>query len=299
VSLAPDGLQVVDEGLAITRLGAGLRAGGRLDPAARERTRSTVVGFVTRARAAGATHVWAFATGAARAAADGEEFARELAGVADVPVEILSGTREAHLAYAGVVRGLRVSGPLLAVDIGGRTTELTLGTGAHIDDGLSLELGALALSDAHLRSDPPTSLELESVATAVSAVLATTDLPARARTRAARLVASGGTATALAALDLGLEAWDASRVHGHAFSTETLRALALRLAAMALAERTRLPALDPGRAAILPAGALVLAQVALAAGARELQVSDHGVRHGFLRERLLAAGCDVDQEAPA
>jgi exopolyphosphatase/guanosine-5'-triphosphate,3'-diphosphate pyrophosphatase len=245
--------------------------------------------------------VWAFATGAARAAADGEEFVQDLARVADVPVEILSGTREAHLAYAGVVRGLRVSGPLLAVDIGGRTTELTLGTGAYIDDGVSLELGALALSDAHLRGDPPTSSELESAATAVSAVavLATTDVPARARARAARLVASGGTATALAALDLGLEAWDASRVHGHAFSTETLRALALRLAAMPLAERTWLPALDPGRAAILPAGALVLAHVALAAGARELWVSDHGVRHGFLRERLLAAGCDVDREAPA
>jgi exopolyphosphatase/guanosine-5'-triphosphate,3'-diphosphate pyrophosphatase len=297
VSLAQRGMRVVDEGLAITRLGAGLRAGGRLDPAARERTKSTVVGFAARARAAGATHVWAFATGAARAAADGQEFARELARAAQVPVEILSGTREAHLAYAAVARGLRVAGPMLVIDIGGRTTELTLGAGERIDDAVSLELGALALTEAHLRGDPPTSRELESAAAAADAALATTDIPAQARTRAARLAASGGTATALAALDLGLAAWDARRVHGHVLATETLHALALRLATMPLAERTRLPALDPGRAAILPAGALVLERVARAAGVRELWVSDHGVRHGYLRERLLAAG--YDPEAPA
>ena len=299
VSLLPVGMRVVDEALAITRLGAGLRAGGRLDPAARERTRSSVVGLAARAREAGATHVWAFATGAARAAADGEDFARELADAAAIPVEVLSGTREANLAYAAVARGLRVAGPLLAIDIGGRTTELTLGTGDSIDAGVSLELGALALSEAYLHADPPTSRELESAATVASAALATTDIPARARMCGARLAASGGTATALAALDLGLEMWDASRVHGHVLPAEALHARALRLAAMPLAERTRLPALDPGRAAILPAGALIFQHVARAAGAAELWVSDHGVRHGYLRERLLAAGCDVDLEARA
>jgi exopolyphosphatase/guanosine-5'-triphosphate,3'-diphosphate pyrophosphatase len=295
VSLARGGLHVVDEALAITRLGAGLRAGGRLDPAARERTQSAVVEFATRARAAGATQVWAFATGAMRAAADGREFARELARAADAPVEILTGAREARLAYAAVARGLGVAGPLLAIDLGGRTTELTLGTGERSEDGVSLELGALALSESCLHGDPPTRSELEAAAVAAAVALATTDIPARARRCGARLAASGGTATALAALDLGLETWDASRVHGHVLSTETLHALVQRLAAMPLAERTRLRALDSGRAAILPAGALVLERVALAAGVPELWVSDHGVRHGYLRERLLAA----DVEAPA
>jgi exopolyphosphatase/guanosine-5'-triphosphate,3'-diphosphate pyrophosphatase len=150
-----------------------------------------------------------------------------------------------------------------------------------------------------LHADPPTSRELESVATAASAALATTDIPRAARMCGARLAASGGTATALAALDLGLEVWDASRVHGHVLTAEALHALALRLTAMPLAERTRLPALDPGRAAILPAGALVLEHVVRAVGAADVWVSDHGVRHGYLRERLLAGWVRPGSEARA
>jgi exopolyphosphatase/guanosine-5'-triphosphate,3'-diphosphate pyrophosphatase len=293
VAVEPGRVRLVDEALAITRLGAGLRAGGRLDPAARARTRLAVVDFAKRARDAGATSVWAFATGAARAASDGAEFARELEGSAGVPVEVVSGAREARLSYAAVGRGLGVSGPLLAIDIGGRTTELTLGEGERIEAAVSLELGALVLTDAHLHGDPPTSAELSAAAEAVATALRTSDLPARAGARGARLAASGGTATALAALDLGLEAYDAKRVHGHVLAYDSLRALATRLAAMPLAERTAWRALDPGRAAILPAGALVLERVAAAAGAREVCVSDHGVRYGYLRERLLEVGLDV------
>jgi len=296
VSVENGRARIMDEGLATTRLGAGLRAGARLEPAARERTRAAVVGFATRARESGATLVWAFATGAARVAADGREFMCELERAAGIPVEILSGIREAELAYAAVARGLHVRGPLLAIDIGGRTTELTLGAGERVDEAISLELGALALTDAYLHGDPPTRLALASAAETATAALGASGLPSRAQARRARLVASGGTATALAALDLGLEAYDAKRVHGHVLSYGALCALAERLGAMPMGERIAYRVLDPGRAAILPAGALVLERVAAAAGASEVCVSDHGVRHGFLRERLLAAGLDVDVE---
>jgi exopolyphosphatase / guanosine-5'-triphosphate,3'-diphosphate pyrophosphatase len=293
VAVEPGGVRPLDERLAITRLGAGLVAGGRLDLAARARTRAAVVDFARRARGGGATFVWAFATGAARAASDGAEFARELEGAAGVPVEIVSGDREARLSYVAVGRGLGVSGPLLAIDIGGRTAELSLGKGERVDAAVSLELGALAMTDAHLHGDPPTAAELLAAAATATTTLRTSDLPARARGCGARLAASGGTATALATLDLGLGAYDAKRVHGHLLAYDSLRALATRLAAMPLAERMGLPALDAGRAAILPAGALVLERIAAAAGARGVSVSDHGVRHGYLRERLLEAGLDI------
>jgi exopolyphosphatase/guanosine-5'-triphosphate,3'-diphosphate pyrophosphatase len=279
--------RVLDEALVTTRLGAGLATGGALDPAARARTTEAVVALAERARRRGAERIWAFATGAMRRAADGAAFARVLGQAAGLPVEILSGEREGQLAYAAAARGLGIAaGPLLVVDVGGGSTELTLGEGCRPAATASLPLGALALTEAELGEDPPSPAGVARVRAAVAATLAEAALVARARGVGARVCVSGGSATALAALDLGLASYDAQRVHGHVLGRGALEALAARLAALPLAGRSRLGALDPGRAAILPAGALIVAEVARAAGAEVVVVSDHGVRHAYLRERL-------------
>ena len=63
---------------------------------------------------------------------------------------------------------------------------------------------------------------------------------------------------------------------------------------IAAAERAALPGLDPGRGTILPAGALVLERVAGALGADRIVVSDHGVRHAYLRAALARDGLPAD-----
>ncbi len=87
-------------------------------------------------------------------------------------------------------------------------------------------------------------------------------------------------------------------MHGHRLARDALAALVARLATLPPAAVASLAGLDPGRAAILPAGAVVLERVVAAARAKAVTVSDHGVRHGYLRERLLAAGVPVDFRAP-
>lgn len=282
-------VRTVDTALETTRLGTRLRDGGLLDRDARRRTIAAVEAFAARARRAGADGVWAFATAAVRRAADGDAFAREVEETAGVSLEVLSGAREAALAYTAVAHGLpAVRGPLLVVDVGGGTTELTLGQGETVGETASLSLGALALTESG--ASP--------LAAHVDGVLAGCELPARAALRGASLAASGGTATALAALDLGLVHYDPGRVHGHRLGRDALAALVARLATLPPAAVASLAGLDPGRAAILPAGAVVLERVVAAARARAVTVSDHGVRHGYLRERLLAAGVPVDFRAP-
>jgi len=274
--------RMLDQALAVTRLGTGLRPGGRLDADALAQTRDAVVAFAARARARGAPRVWAFATAALREAADGSAAADAIAAAAGVPVEVLSGEREAALAYAAVAAG---ETPLLVADVGGRTTELTLGVGERVLGAASLPLGALALTEAH-------GADLDGAHAAVGAVLAASELPSQARAAGARLAASGGTATALAALDLG--AYVPRRVHGHVLARTALAGLTARLARMTAAERAALPGLDPGRGAILPAGALVLERVAGALGADRIVVSDHGVRHAYLRAALARDGLPAD-----
>jgi exopolyphosphatase/guanosine-5'-triphosphate,3'-diphosphate pyrophosphatase len=294
VHVGPGGAgRVLDEALVTTRLGTGLRDGGALDRVARARTCDAVAGLASRARAAGAAEVLAFATGAVRSAVDGAAFVAEVEAASGVAVEVLSGMREAELVYHAVAGTLGAGdGPLLVADVGGRTTELTLGRGSAVEVGDSLPLGALALSETHLRGDPPGSA-LEAVARNVEAAFAASGLPARARAVGAVLACSGGTATALAALDLGLAAYDGCRVHGHTLSRTALRGLVARLGATPAAARAVLPGIDPGRGAILPAGAVVVERLAEAAGADAVRVSDHGVRHAYLRARLEARGIAI------
>jgi exopolyphosphatase/guanosine-5'-triphosphate,3'-diphosphate pyrophosphatase len=270
----------LDEAVATTRLGEGLRSGGGLDPAAAARTTACVVAFAARARARGATDVRAFATGAARRAGDGPAFAAAVARAADVTVEILSGEREAALAYDAVVHGLDLAErSVVAIDVGGATTELTLGRGGAIETSVSLGMGALALTESARGG-------VAAMRTQVAHALATTDVAARARAAGALAVASGGTATSLVALKLGLSTYDPRRVHGARIGVADLGALA------GLAERGDAP-IDPGRAAILPAGTCILEGVARALDVDELLVSDHGVRHAYLRAAFTARGVEA------
>lgn len=271
---------VRDEALATTQLGTGLVAGGRLDGAARARTREAVAGFVARARAAGATRVWAYATGAARRARDGAAFVAECADAAGCPVVVLSGDDEARLAYAAASLGGADDAPRVVVDVGGATTELTRGRGSAILESVSVPLGALTLTEQH-------GADAGARAAAIAAVLATTALPSRARD--AELVVSGGTASALAAIDLGLDAYAPSRTHRHRLLVDRLPTLAARGDDAGI---------DPGRARLLPAGAAVLAAVARATGHAGVVVSELAVRHAYLAERLAADGIAADFGAP-
>ncbi len=264
-----------DVALATTRLGTGLVEGGALDPAACVRTRDAVIAQVARARRLGTSRCWAFATGAVRRASDGAAFAADLAGGAGCPVEVLSGDEEAALAYAAVSHALAERAqPVVAVDVGGATTEVTVGCGERIAATMSLGLGALTLTEHGADA-----------AAEVERILRRAALPADIA--GATVLCSGGTATALAALDLGLATYDPARVHGHALPVARLDALA--------AGGHLLPGvLDEGRARILPAGALILARVAGVVGAATIRVSEHGVRHAYLRRRLALEGVATD-----
>jgi exopolyphosphatase/guanosine-5'-triphosphate,3'-diphosphate pyrophosphatase len=252
-----------------------------------------VAGFATRARLAGAGPIWAFATGAVRDAADGPELARQVEETSDVLVEVLRGAEEARLGWAAAAHAFGGREPMLAVDVGGRTTELTVGMGDAPDRTTSVALGVLALTESAGREDPPAAADLACLTDTIDAVLGASDVLAEARRIGARPVVSGGSASAMATLDLGLGAYVPRRVHGHRLSPATLQRIASELAAMPASARGALPGLEPGRGAVVLAGALVLGRLASILEA-PLTVSGQGVRHGFLRARLLAAGRATD-----
>jgi exopolyphosphatase/guanosine-5'-triphosphate,3'-diphosphate pyrophosphatase len=109
------------------------------------------------------------------------------------------------------------------------------------------------------------------------------------------LVGVAGTVTSLAAMAEALVSYDSGRVHGYRLSQKALDEQIARLCVGTQAARERIVGLDPRRADVILAGALILQRIAAAAGAAEVQVSDRGIRWGLMHE--LAELTKLSQKA--
>ena len=88
---------------------------------------------------------------------------------------------------------------------------------------------------------------------------------------------------------LGLATYDPARVHGYDLALLALEKEIGRLRASTQAERERIVGLDPRRADVILAGAVLLGRIARAAGVATIRVSDRGIRWGLLYELAARA----------
>jgi len=281
--------RVIDQDQRVTRLGEGLRTSGTLGDQAMARTTTAVVEYVERAARAGATDVLVCATSAVRDADNGAAFVQMLERRTGRPVRVVSGDEEARLTLRGVLYGLPpIAGPLIVFDIGGGSTEFILAEGGALSLAVSLRLGVVSLAE---RFPFPATVDRDRYAeltNEVRAHLATGLPPAVRQRRADLLVGTAGTVTTLAALDLGLRAYDSRRVQGHRLSRRAIEALGERLGALSMAERAALPCLEPGRADLIIPGLAIVEATLECVGVETLIVSDYGFREGIIVEALGA-----------
>jgi exopolyphosphatase/guanosine-5'-triphosphate,3'-diphosphate pyrophosphatase len=274
----------------VTRLGEGQAAAGRLLPEPMRRTAAAVTEFAQAARRLGATRLRIVATSAVREAANRAEFVAALEAQAGEPVEVVSGEEEARLALQGVASGLPDLGESFVLfDIGGGSTEFVRARAGRAAAAVSLRLGVVPLAEAWSEPGPVRWDRFAQMRAGIERQLAAEVPPAIAASGAGELVGTAGTVTTLAALDLGLAAYDADRVNGHRLTRAAVERALARLGALPVADRGRLPCLEPGRAdLIIPGIAICLAALARF-GREQLVVSDRGLREGLLCELLERA----------
>jgi exopolyphosphatase/guanosine-5'-triphosphate,3'-diphosphate pyrophosphatase len=282
----------------IVRLGEGVLRSHALAADAKERARACVQEYVRVALDLGASRIDVVATAVLRDAHDGAAFLADLLaaapGSAHVTGEVVTGEREAELAFAGALGGL----PLVpetafhVVDVGGGSSEIVRGRVGRIDARASLPVGAVRMTERWIDRDPPSKESLASIEEEVRAALRAFHADGL-MTHPGPIVAVAGTATTLAAIHLGLERYDGARVHGMRLALEDIESQRECLAAMTLEARRGVRGLSPDRADIIVAGATVLLeivrQLARTAGGSDVLVSDRGLRHARLAE-LLEAG---------
>lgn len=287
VEPAAAGLRAVADECRFGRLGQGLDHTGRLSPEAIARCLDILREYRAALDAHGAAEVHAIATQAVREAANAADFLGPAAEILGTPISVISGAREAALAYLAAARTLpALAGkPFVTADVGGASTEVIVSDGTAVVSATSVPIGAVRLTERHLKTDPPEVAEVAALFADIDDHLArhVPELPT-----GVPLVASAGTATTLAALDLAAP-YDPDIVHGHSIGPAVLARWTDRLLAAPVEDRRALPGMQPQRADVIAAGAAIFSRLAARLAAPEIVVSDRGIRWGLAYELADAA----------
>ncbi len=275
--------------LTITRLGAGVDGEGRLAEDAMARVLAALHRYDGIAGEARVDRRLAVATSAVRDSANGAEFARRVEDQTGFRVQVVDGDTEARLTFRGVTSARPpLSGRTVIVDVGGGSTEFAAGDAGGLRAHVSVDAGCVRATERWLSEDEVAGEDL-AIARDELAALFAREVPDDLVDGVDTGIAVAGTATTLAALDLGLDRYDPERIHGHVLTRAAAEAWLGRLAPMTSAERAALPAVEPGRAPVIVGGAAVLLAALDRIGLDRVEVSERDILHGIA---LLAAETD-------
>jgi len=278
----------IHEDREVTRLGESVFRSGFLSPEAIASTVKVMRRFHRAVQNAGADSVRVVATSALRDARNSHAFMEWVRSATGWNVEIISGLEEARLIHLGLVSSLRVnSSPVLMVDLGGGSCELTSSSRGHIRSTVSLPLGAVRLTNDFLHHDPPRKSEMRQLRGFIAREIGRAAERIK-RVRPKVVIATSGTAEALARVGHGLYKTEGPRAAS--VSKAQMQRIAKLLARLPLEERRKLSGVGPRRAEIIVAGAAVYAALLERCQLGGFRFSPLGLRDGLLAQ--IAADYD-------
>jgi exopolyphosphatase/guanosine-5'-triphosphate,3'-diphosphate pyrophosphatase len=266
----------LDRRTTVTALGRGVDATGRLAADAMARTIDVLAGYGAAMDDARVEKRRAVATSATRDAANREEFLDGARAALGVRPDVIGGEEEASLAFAGATRQLPGEPPFVVIDIGGGSTEFVYGEDQP-SYRVSLDVGTVRLSDRILTDRPATPDQMARAADHVAELFESVVLPSTPGT----VVGVAGTFTSLSAISQDLPAYDPGRVHGSILTAVRLAELGLYLSLLTVAETAAIPSMDPARAPVILAGAVIAEQAVRVCGVPQVMVSEHDVLDGL------------------
>ena len=306
--------RILDEEKETTRLGKNLAKTGRLDPAAVETSLDALRRMKQIAAGFQAQDVYTIATCAVREAKDGQEFCRRAKEEVGLDVEVISGDREAQLAFYSVARNFQLAGKNVVIaDIGGGSTELILASGEMIEALYTTPLGAVRLTDQYLGGGG--DIQFEDFELMLKAI----DRKLRRATKKRfffphLLIGSGGTFTSLADMVMAAKGQTGLPLRGYEVTHAEVRHLLDRLRKMPARARRSVAGLSSDRADIIVAGLAIIDRLMRRFKVNRLQVHNRGIRDGLVLTMIdstlgttskdphdqdaaierFAAGCGVD-----
>lgn len=276
---------LIHKNSAITRLGGGLNETGRLSTESIQKTIHTIQNFLSDISERNVMRTVAVGTQAIRVASNGGDFIMMLKEEG-LELELITGDTEGTLVFRGVSAGLKPAPKgLVTIDIGGGSTEISWGD-SDVMGVVSFPVGSVVMTEKFLKHNPPLENEIEDfkkyclklfepVAQRIDEVLGEYTCAGVA-----------GTVTTVAMIGLDLKKYDSEKVHGSIMDSLKISDVAEKLLNMTSEERLRIPGMQPGRADIIHAGALIFSCVAKALKVSEVFISEMDIRHGLLQREI-------------
>jgi len=298
--LASHRLVEIHEDREVTRLGESVFRSGFLSPEAIALTVKVLRRFHRAAQRAGADTVRVVATSALRDARNSRAFLEWVRSATGWSVEIISGLEEARLIHLGLTSSLRVSpSAVLMIDLGGGSCELTISKRGHIQETVSLPLGAVRLTNDFLPHDPPRKAEMRQLRGFVNREIGRiADRINKPRPNI--VIATSGTAEALASVCHALYRTKSQR--GMTVTHPQMRRIAKMLSRLSLEDRKKIQGIGPRRAEIVIAGAAVFAGLLDRFRLSGFRYSPLGLRDGLLAQmaaeydRATRSGRQIESE---
>ena len=261
---------------------------GPIKREAMDRALEALEDFVSTSRRLRVDTIRAVTTGVVRKATNKERFLDLIRERTGIQVTLISGEDEARLTGKGVFHALNMHGrPFIIFDLGGGTTEFLLGQDERTEVK-SIPLGAMVLTQKHLTCDPPQEKHLRRLEKHIAKILGdafASNIPKR---EDRLLVGTGGTVTTLAAMIHRIETCEIGpdNIHGLLLKREEFVRLFRRISTISFEERLKLSGLDPGRADVIVAGAMVVGGILQFFQSPSMVVSFSDILEGVLIEYL-------------
>lgn len=270
----PQGLSEIAREVRVTRLGHGLDTTGVLAEAAIERTVDVLEEYGHLMNEAGVDERRAVATSASRDAANAYVFLDGAEAALGIRPEVVDGEEEARLAFTGAT--LATDFPrTLVIDLGGGSTEFVAGA-YRPEYAISVDIGSVRLTDRMPDRRPAPVADVAHARDEVQQLFASLQLP-----EVDGVVGVAGTFTTLSAVHQQLSQYDREAVHLSALTMQDLDALVQRLSALTIAEIAAIPSMDPARAPVVLAGAIVAEEALRISGHDRVTVSESDILDGI------------------
>jgi exopolyphosphatase / guanosine-5'-triphosphate,3'-diphosphate pyrophosphatase len=288
VQVRPDlSFEVIDREKEMVRLGAGGLDGRALTPEAMHAALQVLSKFRRLAESHKVDEVIAVATSATREAENGGEFLQAVTEQTGIRPRVISGTEEARLIHLAAVYGVSVPGDVaVVIDIGGGSVEVTRGAGAAIELGRSFKLGVIRLTERFVKTDPLEPRDERRLVRHIDAEIGKY-LHQVSRAGFERVIGTSGTILSLGGVASAADGLaPGAPLRNRRFTAKQMRRVRKDLVGLDLEKRLRVPGLEPRRADLAVAGAILLDEILRRLGATEITLCDLSLREGLVLDYI-------------
>jgi exopolyphosphatase/guanosine-5'-triphosphate,3'-diphosphate pyrophosphatase len=288
VQVRPDlSFEVIDREKEMVRLGAGGLDGRALTPEAMHAALQVLSKFRRLAESHKVDEVIAVATSATREAENGGEFLQAVTQQTGIRPRVISGTEEARLIHLAAVYGVSVPGDVaVVIDIGGGSVEVTRGAGPAIELGRSFKLGVIRLTERFVKTDPLEPRDERKLVRHIDTEIGKY-LHQISRAGFERVIGTSGTILSLGAVASAAEGLaPGASLRNRRFTAKQIRHVRKELVALDLEKRLRVPGLEPRRADLAVAGAILIDEILRRLGANGITLCDLSLREGLVLDYI-------------